>query len=197
MRKRVLFSILLGSLLAAQAQTVSRIWLPAAGCNGSIAASTYNLLGGRNGPVGNCYGTSYRFGALDFYKGGTQNPTALVHLKLPADWTLGSPIAASLYWISGGSNQSVQWGISVACFGDRDDVLNPTFTPLAAVTTVSGATANTRTTTTFPNIVGLSPSCVTAAGERELIVKVWRNNADASALKASLLGVELTLRRTL
>jgi hypothetical protein len=170
-----------------------KIWLPAAGCSGSIAASAYDLPA-RNGAVPNCYGTSYRFGALDFIKGGAQNPTALLHLKLPGDWVVGSPISASLYWLTGGIAQSVQWGVSAACFGDSTDVLNPTFVPLLAAPTVSGPAANTRTTTAFANIISLSPSCLTA-GDRQMIVQIWRNNGDASTLKASLLGIELTVRR--
>jgi hypothetical protein len=172
-----------------------KFWLSAAGCNNATAAPSFDLPTS-NAPTAACYGTSpQRFGALDFADGASAL-TSTFHVTLPADWTATGGVDLKYIWFSGStSTNSVVWTAQTVCVADGEDLLAPTFNAAQTVADANNATANTRNSASITGVT--TTGC--AAGET-MYFRVGRdptNASDTLAATASLLGVELTLRRAM
>ncbi len=173
----------------------SKIELVAAGCDNATASSAFDLPTA-NGPAKTCFGTSpHRFGALDFADGAAAL-TASIRYLLPADWTATGGVDIKFIWFSAStSTNSVVWTVQTVCVADAEDVLNPTYNAVQTVADANNATANTRNSASITGIT--MTGC--AAGET-LHLKVGRDPTHASdtlAATASLMSVELTIRRAM
>jgi hypothetical protein len=171
--------------------TVEKITLVAAGCNNTAAAPGWDVPS-TNGPAASCFGTSpQRFGGLDFPDGASAL-TSTTHLRLPSDWT--GNIDATFLWFSGStSTSSVVWTVATSCVADSEGLLSPTFNTTQTVSDANNATANTRNSASITSLTttGCSP------GET-LFLRIGRdptNGSDTLAATASLLELEITLRR--
>jgi hypothetical protein len=176
------------SIIAAETSQIQRIYFPAAGCAGNVPSSGYDLSAIPNAPTAKCYGTSYRFGALDF-AGGATPQSANFHIKLPEDWTAKGSAEATIHWFTPSpEGNTARWQLSTACINDgTTDVLSPSFKPAPAQTYKSGI--NLRTST--PPISLATSECLTGSA---LVIEITGSSNDKSAT-LSLVGIEVTLRR--
>lgn len=170
-----------------------KVWIPAAGGNGTTASPIYDLPES-NGPVATAYGTSpNKFGALDFAD-GVNALTCQFNLHLPSDWTATGGIDIKFIWFSGSiSTNSAVWTCATASIADTEDLLAPTFNATQTVADANLATANTRNSC---SITGVTTTGL-AAGELA-IFRVGRdptNGSDTLAATAALIGCEVTYRR--
>src|SRR3990167_1012082 len=171
-----------------------KIWIPAAGANGTSASAIYDLPEA-NAPVATAYGTSpNKFGALDFADGATAL-TAQFNLMLPSDWTAtgGIDIKFVFFSATADATKNIVLTCATKSIADTEDVLAPTFNTADSVTVANLATANTRNSAT---ITGVATTGM-AAGELATF-RVARNLADAADTLAAtmmLIGCEVTYRR--
>ena len=161
-------------------------FVTAAECNNTSAVSVYDLPT-TNAPTPNCYGTSYRFGALDF--DDVANETSSFYFALPAGWT--GAIDFSGFAFVNATSQSVKLTIATVCVPTSSDILNPTFNAAQTVTVTSPGTANQLFTFTQTGVT--TTGC--SAGNM-MIFKVGRDTTDTSTATYSFTGVQLTLRIT-
>jgi hypothetical protein len=84
------------------------------------------------------------------------------------------------------------WTVATTCIADTEGLLAPTYNATQSVAKANNATANTRNSASITSIT--TTGC--AAGET-LFLKIGRDGSDTLAATATLLGVELTYRRTL
>jgi hypothetical protein len=184
-----ILALTIGSM-AAFAQTSFRIFFPAAGCGANVPASGYDLPTGTNAaPKPNCYGTSYRFGALAFTNSASQQ-SASFYMKLPVDWTATNGMQAVLHWfVPGTTPTAAQWTVTGKCIGAGDNLINPS---LAAGTPVIYPSIG-QNLLNVTGVVTLSTDGCTAG--RVLLVKV-AGNPTVAGTAISLIGVEITIRRS-
>jgi hypothetical protein len=169
-----------------------KIEMVAAGCDGSSAASAFDLPTS-NAPAKGCFGASpHRFGALDFADGSAL--TASARYLLPSDWTSSGGVDLKFVWFSGStSTNSAVWTVQTVCVADGDDVLNPSYNSVQTVSDANNASASTRNSASITGIT--MTGC--AAGET-LFLKIGRdptNGSDTLAATVSLQSIELTVRR--
>lgn len=173
------------ALSASMLPAWSRVaYLPAAGCNGTTAFSSFDLPASA-APAPTCYGTSYTFGTLDF--DNAANETATFRFAIPTGL---NSLDADLLWSAASASQAAKWTIQTVCIASGSDVLNPTFNTAQTIAS-SSTTANTLTDAaqTGITITGCS------AGN-EMILKVGRDVSDTSTATLSLRGVKLTAHIT-
>lgn len=166
-----------------------------AGCDNATAASAFDLPTS-NGPTKTCFGTSpHRFGALDFADGASALTSSIRYL-LPSDWTSTGGVDIQLIWFSGStSTNSAVWTVATVCIGNTEALIAPTYNATQTVADANLAVANTRNSASITGIT--ITGC--AAGE-SLFLKIGRdptNGSDTLAATASLLSVELTMRRAI
>jgi hypothetical protein len=96
-----------------------RIWLAAAGCQNTTAATIWDLPTS-NPATATCRTPSANTqrGLLDFASAATN--IAFTTFQLPADWITGAGIDAEIIWQSTSTSGNVVWEISIACAGDGD-----------------------------------------------------------------------------
>lgn len=169
-----------------------KIWIPAAGCSNSTASTVFDLPTS-NAPTPSCYGTSpHRFAALDFADGGSAL-TGEINLLLPSDRTSG--FTAKFIWFSGStSTNGVTWTLATVCVADTEDVVAPTLNSTQTVSKANNATANTQNSASISSVT--TTGC--AAGE-VMTLRIGRDPTDGGdtlAATASLIGIELTPKRT-
>jgi hypothetical protein len=167
----------------------SKIWFVAASCNNATASPGFDLPTS-NAATATCQGTNIRTASLDFADSATQS--AYFNFRLPDDWT-GS-IDAKIKWSTGATSNSTEWDIASGCLtdGTTDATAGPTLNSPNTVTTADSGTANSSNSSA---ITGLTTTGC-AAG-RLMYFKISRNNTDSNTVTASLLGVELTIRRAM
>jgi hypothetical protein len=87
------------------------------------------------------------------------------------------------------------WTVATTCIADTEGLLAPTYNATQSVAKANNATANTRNSASITSIT--TTGC---AADETLFIKIGRdptNASDTLAATATLLGVELTYRRTL
>lgn len=160
--------------------------IPAAGCNASTASSAWDLPSA-NAPLPTCYGTSYRFGTLDY--DDAANETATYHFQLPTGWT--GNVDLTVWGFTGGTSQSFKLTIATVCVATSSDILNPTFNATQTVTVTSPGTANQAFTFTQTNVTKTGCS----AGNM-MIMKIGRDTTDTSTDVLSITESDVSIRVT-
>lgn len=173
-------------------KTTAKIWIPAAGCNNTTAATIWDL------PTSNAASATCRTpsantqrGLLDFAAGATN--IAFNTIKLPSDWITGAGVDAEILWQSTTTSGNVVWEISLACAGDGDaDDVTVSYQSFSA--DAAKGTANQLNSATKTNIT-TTGTC--AAGDL-MTIAVRRQAGTGSDTMATnparLVGVELTYR---
>lgn len=161
-------------------------WFPSAGCNNATAGEAWDLPTS-NAPTATCYGTSYRFGALDY--ADSANTTATFHFRIPTGFTGNVDFAARAFLNA--TSQSVKLTVATVCIATSEDMLNPTFNSAQTVTTTSPGTANQQF-----EFAQTSMTMTGCAADELLVVKVGRDTTDTSTTTFSVVGVKLTFRIT-
>jgi len=171
--------------------TVSKVWLEAAGCQNAAAALMWDTPVSNPAVAACTTGTNTQKGVADFADGS--NLSMQRTLILPDDWT--GNVDVKFKWLTPATTGSVVWQIAAACVadGETDD---PAFATASTVTDAAKGTANQLNDAMITGWdIATNGGC--AAGETWHI-KLFRNSAHASddlAATASLVGIELTLRR--
>lgn len=170
-----------------------KIWLPAAGVSGTTAGTVWDLPSTSPATVLAVNGTNIHKGVLQFADTGGEL-SAQTTLYLPSDFT-GS-IDANIIWYTPATTGNCKWFLTTSftsCDATATD--DGTFNTASTVTTAAPGTANRVTTST---ITGVASS---GSGANKLMhLKISRNGSDASdtiANVANLIGVEITIRRTI
>lgn len=165
---------------------VRSISVPSAGCNAAAGANAWDLPSS-NAPAATCYGTSYRFGALDY--DDAANETATFHFMLPTGWT-GSIDFIAWAFVNA-TSQSVKLTVATKCIATSEDILNPTFNTAQTITVTSPGTANQAFN--FSQTAITTTGC--SAGEM-MLIKVGRDTTDTSTATFSVTEAELAIRVT-
>lgn len=167
-------------------------WIPAARCDNATASSPEWSFPTSNPAVPACQtGTNTQFGTLDFAD-GVSALSAQWHTMLSSDWT--GTLTAKFKWFTSATTGNVVWQIQTICVANAE-TSDPAFN---TASTVTDAALGTTLQTNDASITSVTiTGC--AAGEW-MLVKVTRdptNGSDTLAASASLMGVELTLRRAM
>ncbi len=165
---------------------VRNIVIPAAGCNATTGANSWDLPTS-SAPAANCYGTSYRFGALDYDDAG--NESATFHFMLPTGTTGAIDFVA--WGFVNATTQSFKLTVATVCIATSSDAFNPTFNSAQTITQASPGTAN--------QLFTFSQTSITLTGcaaGRQLVVKVGRDTTDTSTATLSLTEADLAIRIT-
>jgi len=168
-----------------------KIWLPAAGCSNTTAASFWDLPTSTPAVAACVTGTNTQKGVLQFAdtSGGFSAQNSYL---LPADWT--GNVDANIIWKTSATSGNAKFSLSTICTAvaasETDD---PSFNTASTVTTAAPGTANRLQTSSISSVT--VTGC--AAGEF-LHLKLFRDGNDGSdTLGASLdvIGIEITIRR--
>lgn len=169
---------------------MKRIWLPAAGCNGSTAGSIWDLPASNPAVAACVTGTNTQKGVLDFADGS--NLSAQLTYLLPSTWT--GAIDAKVKWLSSTTTGDVVWQLSTICVADAE-------TDDPAFNTASTVTDTTKGTTNQTNDAAITGVTTTGCAAGELMhLKIQRDSAhvsDTMAGTARLVGLELVLREAM
>lgn len=164
-----------------------KIWLPAAGCNGTFPSPFWDLPTSSPSVAACVTGTNTQKGTLDYATSGLSSQTTLIY---PTD--ASGNLDARIIWTSTSTTGSVIWALSTVCTGVLGTATDdPAFNTASTVTTAPPGVANEPQTSAITT-VNVS-SCV--AGNL-LHIKVTRNS-DTLGATARLIGVELTMRRSM
>lgn len=167
-----------------------RMWFDAGACNGTTAASNFDLPTSA-APTASCTGTTTTVGALDFVDGSTTG--AFRKVKLPASFT--GNIDINLIWfVNSTSTNAVRWQVSTGCVSDGEAFsTGPSYnTASASNEAYIGGTANFRDSSSFTNVA--KTNC---AANDTMWVKVERVGGDVGdtlASTAHLEGMEVIIR---
>src|SRR5262249_52428051 len=171
--------------------TVSKLWFPGAGCVGGTAGLLWDT-GASNAPTASCVtGTNTIKGVADFPD--AVNVSMQTTTLLPADWS--GNIDAKFKWVTSGTSGNVQWFLATICVADAETD-DPAFHTASSVIDTAKGPPNQTNDATITSVT------VTGCAAGELLhLKVSRdatggNASDTLAATASLIGVELTVRRT-
>lgn len=170
---------------------VEKVWMPAAGVNGATAAPFWDLPASNAPTATDVAGTNVHKAVLSFADSGAQ--TAQTTLLLPADWT--GNLDAKIIWYTTATSGNCKW------------FLYTSFTDIGAASTDDNAYNAAQTVTTAAPGTGsritsssISTLTTTGSGAGYLMhLKIGRDGTDGSdtiAAAALLVGVELTMRRT-
>jgi hypothetical protein len=171
-------------------------YLPAAGCNQTAAGPGFDVPSA-NGPVASCYGTAPRvYAGLDFADGSAAL-TSSINLKLPSDWTGAVDLVLDWFCSSGSgcSTNQVDWTVRTVCVGTAASIDAPTFNATQDNLFAASATQYNRLSS---SITGITMTGCSAGNA--LVLRIGRdptNGSDTLAATATLLGVEVTLRRAM
>jgi hypothetical protein len=160
--------------------------IPSAGCNNASGSSAWDLPTS-NAPAPNCYGTSYRFGALDY--DDAANETATFHFALPTGWT--GAVDITLWGFSNSATQQFKATVATVCVATSADILNPTFNAAQTITVTSPGTVNQAFNFTQAGVT--TTGC--AAGKM-MILKIGRDTTDTSTNTFSITEADLSIRVT-
>jgi len=170
---------------------VEKIWIPAAGTNGTTPAPVWDLPSSGAPTATDVTGTNIHKGVLSFADSGLQ--TAQMTLLLPGDWS--GALDIKILWYTTATSGNCKWQVSTA-FTDTgasatDD---PSFNTAQTVTTAAPGTGSRITSS---SITGLT-NTGSAAGAL-MHIKVGRDGTDGSdtiGAAALFIGAEITMRRT-
>lgn len=170
-----------------------KVWLPGAGCNNATASSFWDLPTSTPAVATCVTGTNTQKGVLA-YADTSGGFSAQNELLLPADFS--GTIDANIIWSTSATTGNAKWSLSTICTAvgatETDDAA---FNTASTVTTAAPGTANRLQTSAITTLT--ITGC--AAGEF-MHLKMFRDGNDGSdtiAATANLIGVELTIRRTM
>jgi len=167
-----------------------KLWLPAAGCQASTAASFWDNLTANPAVAACVTGTNTQKGVLDF--DATTNQFAQATVLLPGDWVGTSDV--KFKWLAAATSGNVIWGIQTSCVADAE-------TDDPSWNTASTVTDGAKGTTLQTNDASITGMITTGCAAGELMhVNIYRDAASGSDTmtgNARLIGVELTLRRSI
>lgn len=164
-----------------------KVWMPAAGCDDVTAALLWDRKPGEGVTASCITGTNITKGVAVFPDGVVS--ILQQTLLLPSDWT--GVVDARLVWLSTAISGSAMWHIATGCAAD--DETDDNFNADVSVTDAAKGTTGRLNFATLPTLV--TTNCAVA---EVMHVAVYRNGSDAGDTmlgSASLVGVELTLRR--
>ncbi len=171
--------------------TVSKVWLAAASCQGTTGALLWDTIATQQ-PTATCSAgtteTNLIRGVADFLDTGTAQMQ--IPIQLPADFTGAIDVTGK--WRTTVTTNSVVWQVSTVCRADAE-VDDAAFNTANTVTDTAKGTANQLNDFSITGIT--TTGC--AAGEL-MHLRILRDPAHASdtlAATASLVGLEVTLRR--
>jgi hypothetical protein len=169
--------------------TVSKIWIDAAGGDGSTGFSNWDLPSSNAPTAAIVTGTNVIKGVLDFAD-GSLDLSAQRAIMLPSDWT--GAIDVKFTWFSSATSGNVVLGIATGCAGDGalDD---PSFNGFSDVTDIAKGTANQLNDATITGIN--TTGCSAGKLWHFKIARRLSQSADSMAGTLRLVGVEITLRR--
>lgn len=170
-----------------------KVWLPAAGCANTTAASFWDLPTSTPAVAACVTGTNTQKGVLDFAdtSGGFSAQNSFL---LPADFT--GNIDARIIWSTTATSGNVKWSLSFICTAvDATETDDPAFNTASTVITAAPGTANRLQTSS------ISSATITGCAANEFLhVKAFRDGNDGSdtiSATARLIGIEITIRRAM
>jgi hypothetical protein len=170
-----------------------KVFLLAAGCNNTTAASMWDLPTSTPAAAACVTGSNTQKGVLDFAdtSGGFSAQNTLL---LPADFS--GAIDARIIWTTTATSGNAKWSLSTVCTDVAASATDdPAFNTASTVTTAAPGTGSRVQTSSITGVT--TTGC--AAGNL-LHVKIFRDGNDGSdtiAATARLIGIELTIRRAM
>lgn len=168
-----------------------KIWLPAAGCNNTTAASFWDLPTSTPAVAACVTGSNIQKGVLQFAdtSGGFSAQNSML---LPVDWT--GAIDVKIIWRTSATSGNVKWSFStISTATDATETDDPSFNTASTVTTAVPGTANRLQTSSITGVT------VTGVALSEFLhFKIFRDGNDGSdtaGASVDLIGVEITIRR--
>jgi hypothetical protein len=174
--------------------TVSKLWIPSAGCNNATAAPMWDLPTANAPAIACVTGSNTQKAVADFDQ--TTDESMQMTLMLPTDWTGNVDVAYK--WLSTVTSGNVAWCTELICVADAETD-DPAFPGQGSGNCVSDATKGTTNQTNDAADTAITATGC-AAGEL-MHIRVSRDPnetgtvSDTLAGDARLIGVELTLRR--
>lgn len=170
-----------------------KVWLPAAGCQGSTAGSFWDLPASTPAVAACVTGTNTQKGVLQ-YADTTGGFSAQNTLILPADFT--GAIDARIIWRTSATTGNAKWSLSTICTDVAASATDdPAFNTASTVTTAApGTTLRIQSS----SITGVTATGCSAGNL--LHVKLFRDGNDGSdtiSASADFIGLELTIRRAM
>lgn len=168
-----------------------KIWLPAAGCANTTAASFWDLPTSTPAVAACVTGTNTQKGVLQ-YADTSGGFSAQSGFLLPADWA--GAIDAKIIWRTSATSGNAKFSLSTICTAtDATETDDPSFNTASTVTTAAPGTTLRLQTSAITTVT------ITGCAASELLhLKLFRDGNDGSdTLSASLdvIGVEVTIRR--
>ncbi|HNC59266.1 MAG TPA: hypothetical protein PLP33_27815 [Leptospiraceae bacterium] len=170
-----------------------KIWIPAAGVNGTTVGTMWDLPTSSPATPTASNGSNVHKGVLRFADTGGEL-SAQTTMYLPSDFT--GAIDVNIIWLTSATSGNCKWNVATAftaCDSTATD--DPSFNSPSTVTTAAAGVANRITTSSITGVVA------TNSGANKLMhLKISRNGGDVSdtiTAAADLIGVEVTIRRTI
>lgn len=169
--------------------TESKIWIDAAGADGTGASSNWDLPASNAPTAAAVVGTNVIKGVLDFDDGAT-DLTAQRTVALPGDFT--GAVDVTLKWFSPVTTGTAVLGVATACAGDGS-LDDPAFNSFSDVADQAKASANQINDAVLTNV-----NTTGCSGGKLMHVKIARRlsqSADTLFGKVRLIGLEITFQR--
>lgn len=168
-----------------------KVWLPAAGCSNTTAASFWDLPTSTPAVAACATGTNTQKGVLQ-YADTSGGFSAQNGFLLPSDFT--GTVDANIIWKTTATSGNAKFSLSTICTAvNATETDDPTFNTASTVTVAAPGTANRLQTSPITTVI------ITGCAAGELLhIKLFRDGNDGSdTLAASLdvIGVEITYRR--
>lgn len=173
---------------------VSKIWLEGAGIDNVTAFSNWDTDTSAAPVATQATGTNVTNRAtLDFADGATQQYVYKTFI-LPADFNATPGVDVKIVWHSSATTGDAKWEVASSCAA-AGETLDQAFNTGSTVTTTTNGTANGLNTS---SITGLTITGCAASELLTLRLKRLSNDAaDTLTVNARLVGVEVTVRRSM
>jgi hypothetical protein len=167
-----------------------KLWFPAGGCQNATASGFWDWST-TNFPAAVCVtGTNIVKGVLRYT---AQNQAAMFHYQVPADIKASGTVDIVLVWTTSTASGTAQFQVLSACTTEGatatdDPALTSLWAPASFTASATGSAINSG------SVTGIAEPCT--AGQIQHI-QLKRVDAAGTALNADVIGIELTLRRTM
>lgn len=174
----------------------SKIWMPVAACQNTTAGLLWDSPASNAAAASCITGTNTQKGVADF--DGATDESLQNTLRLPDDWT--GAIDGKVEWFTAATSGSAGFCVQIVCVADAETD-DPSFPAQASGNCVSDAAKGTTLQTNVATLTGITASSC-AAGELAHI-RLSRDadgsavTDDISASDARVIGLELTIRRSM
>jgi hypothetical protein len=167
----------------------TKAWLPAAGCQSTTPASFWDAFTA-NPATAACVTGSNQKGVLDF--DAATDEFGQVTIMLPSDWV--STLDAKIVWFAAATSGNVVWSVQTICVADAETD-DPAFN---TASTVTDAAKGTTLQVNTASITGVTTTGCAAGELMHINLSRDANNAsDTMTGDARLIGVEITMRRSM